>query len=113
MPNNIDPMDLHHLELYKPTLSVWYDRVYLCYEDTVTEKSTTHLPIKGFYCYRYNLYTNAREAWNNADDNKKENLRHAFIPMCSWVPEIFDKYILEYKLRKMYWGGNIFIKRGY
>jgi hypothetical protein len=33
--------------------------------------------------------------------------------MCKWVPEIFDKYILGWKLKKIYWGGQISIGYGY
>ena len=32
----------------------WYDRVYLCWEDTNFKSPTTFTPIKGFKCYRYN-----------------------------------------------------------
>ena len=35
------------------------------------------------------------------------------ISMCRWVPEIFDIYILNWKLRKIYWGGQICMGRGY
>jgi hypothetical protein len=36
------------------------------------------------------------------------------IPMCKWVPEIFDKYILHlWKLRNMYWLGKHTLWQGY
>lgn len=35
------------------------------------------------------------------------------IPMCKWVPEIFDKYILNWKLKNMYWLGKNSFGCGY
>lgn len=92
----------------------WYDRVYLCYEDTNFRRSNTYAPIKGFDCYRYNSFENADYAWNNnRTELHKLEVRHTMIPICRWVPEIFDRYILNWKLRNMYWGGQICIGRGY
>ena len=92
----------------------WYDRVYLCWEDTDFKNPTTYLPIKGFNCYRYNLFQNADYEWQRCHE-KEDNLavRHTMIPMCKWVPEFFDKYILNWKLRNMYWLGNNSFGRGY
>lgn len=103
--------DITYLKMYydnnsKKNNSEWYDRVYLCYENT---NSNPYSPIKGFDCYRY-------DSFENADSNCRFNkltVRHTMIPMCKWVPEIFDKYILGWKLRKLYWGGQISIGRGY
>lgn len=91
----------------------WYDRVYLCYEDTNFKPPTTYGPIKGFDCYRYNSFKNADIGWNNKTELYKLDVRHTMIPMCKWVPQIFDKYILNWKLRNMYWGGQICMGRGY
>ena len=92
----------------------WYDRVYLCWEDTDFKKPTTYLPIKGFNCYRYNSFASAEYGWNNfCETEQKLEVRHTMIPMCKWVPEIFDKYILNWKLRNMYWLGVISLGRGY
>jgi len=90
----------------------WYDRVYLCYEDTNFKPPNTYSAIKGFDCYRYNSFENADYAWDN---HRREfnKLRHTMIPMCRWVPEFFDIYILNWKLRKIYWGGQISMGRGY
>jgi hypothetical protein len=44
---------------------------------------------------------------------KKLDIRHTMIPMCKWVPEIFDKYILNWKLRNMYWKGQHSFGCGY
>ena len=90
----------------------WYDRVYLCYEDTNFKPPNTYSPIKGFDCYRYNSFKNADYAWDNHRREFHE-VRHTMIPICIWVPEIFDRYILNWKLRKIYWGGQICTGRGY
>lgn len=53
-------------------------------------------PIKGFDCYRYNSFKNADFAWDkNKTELQKLDVRHTMIPICKWVPEIFDKYILH------------------
>jgi hypothetical protein len=94
--------------------SKWYDRVYLCYEDTKFTQSNRNSAIEGFICYRYNSFKNADLGWRNSSASlHKLNLRHTMIPICKWVPEMFDKYILNWKLRKMYWGGKISIYRGF
>ena len=92
----------------------WYDRVYLCYEDTNFKPPNTYSAIKGFDCYQFNSFKNADIAWNtNKTELHKLDVRHTMIPMCRWVPEMFDKYILNWKLRNMYWGGHICMGRGY
>jgi hypothetical protein len=89
----------------------WYDRVYLCYEDTNFKPLTTYGAIKGFNCHRYKSFNSADYAWNINKTEYKLNVRHTMIPICRWVPEIFDKYILNWTLRNMYWGGQIYIGR--
>ena len=42
----------------------WYDRVYLCWEDTNFRQPTTYKPIKGFNCYKYNSFEGADYCWN-------------------------------------------------
>lgn len=94
--------------------SKWYDRVYLCYEDTKFTQSNRCSAIEGFICYRYNSFENAHCGWNNSSKSlHKLELRHTVIPICKWVPKIFDIYILNWKLRKIYWGGKISIGYGY
>lgn len=88
----------------------WYNRVYLCYED-VSYKPNDILPIKGFKCYRYNSFENADKVSNKF--YKMNNIRHTMIPICKWVPYIFDKYILNWKLRNIYWLGIHTIHQGY
>ena len=82
-----------------PKKNDWFDRVYLCYEDT--NQPNTCLPIKGFKCYRYNNYQDINVNVNNHIKNSE--IRHTMIPICKWVPKIFDKYILNWELRNMYW----------
>ena len=93
----------------KPQNNKWYDRVYLCWEDTDSKEPTSHSPIIEFYCSRYNSFESADYAWrkyreyNNSFVQAKREVRHTMIPMCKWIPENFDKYILDWKLRNLYW----------
>ena len=82
----------------------WYDRVYLCWEDTDFNKPNTYNPVKGFKCYKYNSFTSADYAWNNTlSEYKDMKIRHQIIPVCKWIPSIFDNYVINRSLRKMYW----------
>ena len=103
----------------------WFDRIYLCCEYNVN-KPNTYSPISGFHCWKFDTFYNADYAWNNiitrnADytwnnkitGNFTHEVRHRMIPICKWVPEIFDSYILNWQLKKMYWGGKITISNGY
>lgn len=81
----------------------WYDRVYLCYEDV--ETPNTYSQIKGFICYKFNSFTQADKTFSLWCEKNNEK-RHTMIPICKWVPNIFDKYILNYKLKNMYWLGK-------
>jgi hypothetical protein len=92
----------------------WFDRVYLCYEDTDNMKPTTYGPIIGFKCYRYTSFENADKGWDkDRTELHKLNIRHTMIPICKWVPKIFDKYILNWKLKNIYWLGIHTIGSGY
>ena len=89
--------------------NVWFDRVYLCYENVNGKQPNSVSIISGFNCYKYKTFMSADEnhiknihAITNIND-----IRHTMIPVCKWVPEIFDKYILNWKLKNMYWGGKI------
>jgi hypothetical protein len=98
---------------YNNNNNPWFNRVYLCYEDTDSHVANSSLPIKGFKCYRYNSFENADRAWNN--DRKelhKLKLRVTMIPICEWVPVILDKYILNWKLKNMYWLGEHKVNTG-
>ena len=35
------------------------------------------------------------------------------VPICKWVPPIFDKYIIDWKLKNKYWLGNHTLDDGY
>ena len=93
--------------------SNWYDRVYLCYEDVPHNQPNNSLPIKGFKCYRYNSFENADNGWDNVISLQKNDIRHTMLPICRWVPVIFDRYILNWKLKNMYWLGYHTVNRGY
>ncbi len=87
----------------------WFNRVYLCYENT----SSPSLAIKGFKCYRYNSFENADKAWNNdRKDLHKLKLRVTMFPLCQWTPVILDKYILNWKLKNLYWLGKHTVNTG-
>jgi len=112
--NTITAIELELIDEFRCKYSSdWFDRVYLCWEDTNFKPPTTYGPIKGFDCYRYNSFKNADIGWNNKNELHKIDVRHTMIPICKWVPEIFDKYILNWKLQNMYWGGKISMGRGF
>lgn len=97
----------------KPT---WYNRVYLCYEDVPYDQPNASLFIKGFKCYRYNSFENAVIGCiKDEKESNKINIRSTVIPICKWMPQIFDKYILNWQLRKIYWLGNhtLYVKKGH
>lgn len=82
----------------------WYDRVYLCWEDTNFYKPTTYDPVKGFNCYKYKSFEAANKVWENTlYEYKDMKVRHIIIPVCKWIPKIFDEYVINWKLRKIYW----------
>ena len=91
----------------------WYNRVYLCYEDVSHNYPNDSLPIKGFNCYRYNSFVNADAGWNRDVNKLDMNIRVTMIPMCKWVPPMFDRLILNWKLRNMYWLGKHTLRQGY
>ena len=89
-----------------PLQKDWYNRVYLCYENTQFKTLNMWGPIKGFNCYRFNSFENADDAFQkNEKTNGILDVRHTMVPICKWVPVIFDKYILNWKLKNMYWLG--------
>jgi len=83
--------------------NTWYDKVYLCYERYPNGKH-----IDGFACYKY-------DSINNADKAVLKDIslglitketRIAMIPVCRWVPRCFVPFVLNWKLKKIYWKGN-------
>jgi hypothetical protein len=79
------------------SLKNYYDRVYLCVE----KKNQDDITIKGFDCY---LFTNFEEA-DFYFNKKKDSIirRSTMIPICKWTPQFFDPYIIDYKLKKLFW----------
>jgi hypothetical protein len=118
MENNNE--DVQNTKKSKPSSEKkeWFNRVYLCYENTNGLQPNYTSSIKGFNCFKFSSFENAENA-ENADNNcninkynikHQDNIRHTIIPICKWVPKIFDKYILNLELRNIYWNGNINIK---
>ena len=81
----------------------WYDRVYLC------EQETGYSQLIVYNCTRHTSFKSAYYSWeqDRENDNKfKLEIRHTMIPMCKFIPEIFDNSILNWKLRNIYWLDN-------
>jgi len=94
--------------------SNWYDRVYLCYEDVPHKQPNDSLPITGFKCFKYNSFENADAGWHkDRHEFNKMTIRVTMIPICKWVPQVFDKYILNWQLRDIYWLGKHTFGQGY
>jgi hypothetical protein len=80
--------------------SQYFNRVYLCIE----KKNNNDLKvIEGFNCYRFMNIDDAEIKKSEITSSKE---RTDVIPICKWVPFIFDSCILDYKLRKKYWSGK-------
>ena len=89
------------------------NRFYLCLEK---QRQFTGM-IHGFDCTRVNddnLETDPNSFYNTYNHKNQYNnstgLRNTIIPICKWYPPIFDKYILNMKLKNAYWGGLVDIK---
>jgi hypothetical protein len=82
----------------QPSSPNYYNRVYLCIEKTNLEQQ--HV-IKGFNCYRHLNLEDAEE-----QQKKHYNTRNAIVPICKWVPYFFDRFLLNYKLKKHFWLGK-------
>ena len=83
--NTISAIELHTLDDDTKKHIKWYDRVYLCCEGKQVNTS-----VKGFNCFRF---SNTTYLWMTIDK------RYTMIPICKWVPEIFDRHILKWKLK--------------
>lgn len=83
----------------------YYNRVYLCIEDLTPTNVTNHnMPIRGFICKKFGDFEFADEYYQNMPN--KDNIRSAMIPICKWSPSWLDKYILDFRLKKMFWLGR-------
>ena len=89
----------------KQSKSDWVGLVYLCVE----KKNTSAQITNGFNCYAFIDYNKAY-AYCKKNMNNKEN-KHTMIPVCKWIPLLFHKQYLNYKLKKFYWNNNITIFR--
>ena len=61
-----------------------------------------NVKINRFICYKYHNYIVAK---NNIDNTKITTI----MPICKYIPNIFHKYILNYKLKKVYQVDDIYI----
>jgi hypothetical protein len=86
----------------------WYNTVYLC-----VEKEGYSEKINGFNCYYFTNYNSATNYFqkNQLKYNYNKNIRHTIVPVCKWVPNIFHKTYLNYKLKQIYWKNNITLFR--
>jgi len=64
-----------------------------------------NIKINTFICYKYTNYLVAKNNVKNIDTTKITTI----MPICKYVPNIFHKYILNYKLRKVYNVNDIYI----
>ena len=72
----------------------YYDRVYLCIEKN-----------NQFECKKFETFESAD---NYFHDNHNPNVeKSTLIPLCKYVPNVFDKLILERKLRPSPTKGNV------
>jgi hypothetical protein len=92
----------------KPQKSDWVGVVYLCIE----KKNISHSQqiTNGFNCYTFKDFNNADAYYKKKIINNKEN-RCTMIPVCKWIPMLFHKQYLNYKLKNLYWNNNITIFR--
>ena len=72
--------------------------IYLCVEENILE----HQIIHGFIIRPFQDY---KLACLFFEKNYKNSFigRHVMIPIYSFIPSIFHKWILEFKLRNIYW----------
>ena len=88
---------------YKKNNNIYYNRFYLCVENSIQS-----YVINGFDCYRFNTLEQAernREGVYNRSYVKKYP-RTTVICINKWIPRIFDKFILNYKLQNFFWLGK-------
>lgn len=89
----------------------YYKRIYLCIEDNNYHKNSLNIynPIKGFICSKFDKYEDAIEEINFINKNNYYDLkkRHCLVDICAFSPSFLDYYILNYKLNRIYWLGNI------
>ena len=73
---------------------------YLCIEDKY--ESHPHI-IHGFIMKPFSNKLLAIDYWKKNYNINNFSGRHVTIPICSFIPSLFHKPILNYKLRNIYW----------
>lgn len=101
--HNDVPYDLFQPVEKRPP-SKYYDRVYLCTENFTPRDN---MPITGFVCKKFSDFEFADNYFQTLPN--KEKIRSAMIPICKWSPVWLDKYILNFRLKKIFWHGIIHI----
>ena len=87
----------------------WYNNVYLC-----VEINCNNAVINGFKCYTFknlDVASNFYKMNNNKMNNNNIKKIYTIIPLYKWIPFIFHKHYLDYKLKKLYWKNDITIFR--
>jgi len=97
------PYDIFQRSDIRPP-SKYYDRVYLCTENLTPNGN---MSITGFVCKKFSDFEFADAYLQNI--HNKDKIRSAMIPICKWSPKWLDKYILNLRLRKIFWHGIIHI----
>jgi hypothetical protein len=96
----------------------WYDRIYVCVEKSSKPNNNNNNRINGFDCKMFPSLETA-EIYSKKQPDKQmnakgldiTNVRMSIFPMCKWMPCIFDKLYLRYKLKKIYWSDDITLYR--
>lgn len=84
----------------------WFDSVYLCIEKTKNPKL-----IDGFACYKFDSFENADKHYNKIKPKLILEIKKTMVPICKWVPFIFHRSVINYKLKKLYWKNDITIMK--
>ena len=66
----------------------YHNRIYLC----------TEMSLGTFSCKKFVSFTEALQAYQKLEMPNKS----AYIPMCKYTPEIFDKMVLNKKMKDLY-----------
>jgi hypothetical protein len=77
----------------------FFDRFYLC----VYDNKMHHISFK---CEKFNTFYEADFKCKLYNRNKNANFweaRTTIVSVCAFVPKVFDKYILDWKLKKIFW----------
>jgi hypothetical protein len=104
--HNDVPYDLfQRIEYKEKSPPKYYDRVYLCIEDLrPTGAANVSSPIKGFLCKKFDDFEFADEYLQKFPN--KHDIRSTMIPICKWSPAFLDSFILNSRLRKIFWLGK-------